>query len=209
MGSSRLTTRSCEKPIVKKPAETFRINGPENWKRPRKFYSFGSWNVRSLFRTGSIKTLLTELTKYKLDIVAIQESKLLGKEIMDMKTHTIFKSGKIEGNREFGTAFIVNKKLIPHVKDFKPVDERICALRIRAKFANIWLINAHAPTEEKYDSDKDDFYSRMELLYDSLLINDVKIALGDFNSKVGNEEIHRGTTGGHSLHENSNEMGTG
>jgi exonuclease III len=34
---------------------------------------FGTWNVRSLYRLGSLKTLARELGKYKLDLVGVQE----------------------------------------------------------------------------------------------------------------------------------------
>jgi hypothetical protein len=33
---------------------------------------FGTWNVRSLYRTGSLKTVTRELGKYKLDLVDVQ-----------------------------------------------------------------------------------------------------------------------------------------
>jgi hypothetical protein len=34
---------------------------------------FGTWNVRSLYRSGSLKTVSGELAKYKLDLVGLQE----------------------------------------------------------------------------------------------------------------------------------------
>jgi exonuclease III len=34
---------------------------------------FGTWNVRSLYRSGSFKTVARELGKYKLDSVGVQE----------------------------------------------------------------------------------------------------------------------------------------
>jgi exonuclease III len=34
---------------------------------------FGTWNVRSLYRSGSLKTVARELGKYKLDLVGVQE----------------------------------------------------------------------------------------------------------------------------------------
>jgi exonuclease III len=34
---------------------------------------FGTWNVRSLYRAGSLKTASKELAKYKLDLVKVQE----------------------------------------------------------------------------------------------------------------------------------------
>jgi hypothetical protein len=34
---------------------------------------FGTWNVRSLYRAGSLKTVSRELARYKLDLVGVQE----------------------------------------------------------------------------------------------------------------------------------------
>jgi exonuclease III len=34
---------------------------------------FGTWNVRSLYRSGSFKTVARELEKYKLYLVGVQE----------------------------------------------------------------------------------------------------------------------------------------
>jgi exonuclease III len=34
---------------------------------------FGTWNVRGLYRAGSLKTVAKELGKYKLDLVGVQE----------------------------------------------------------------------------------------------------------------------------------------
>jgi hypothetical protein len=33
---------------------------------------FGTWNVRRLYRSGSLKTVARELGKYKLDLVDVQ-----------------------------------------------------------------------------------------------------------------------------------------
>ena len=34
---------------------------------------FGTWNVRSLCRSGSLTTVAGELTRYKLDLACVQE----------------------------------------------------------------------------------------------------------------------------------------
>jgi exonuclease III len=34
---------------------------------------FGTWNVGSLYRAGSVMTVAKEVSKYKLDLVAVQE----------------------------------------------------------------------------------------------------------------------------------------
>jgi hypothetical protein len=34
---------------------------------------FGMWNVRSMYRAGSLRAVVEEISKYKLDLVEIQE----------------------------------------------------------------------------------------------------------------------------------------
>ena len=34
---------------------------------------FGTWNVRKLYRSGSLTTVARRLAKYKLDLVGVQE----------------------------------------------------------------------------------------------------------------------------------------
>ena len=69
--------------------------------------------------------------------------------------------------------------------------ERIATVRIRAKFYNISLIWANAPTEEKDDVAEDAFYAKLDDEYDKCPARDAKIVLGDFNAKVGREGICR------------------
>jgi exonuclease III len=104
-------------------------------------------------------------------------------------------------------AFIVGKKLRNNVIDFQPINERICALHMKTKFHNMWVINAHGPNEEKVEDIKDDFYQILEHIYNALPENDIKLIVGDFNVKIGKEEIYKGITGKHSLHTTSNDNG--
>jgi hypothetical protein len=34
---------------------------------------FGTWNVRSMHRAGSLRAVAEEISKYKLDLVGVQE----------------------------------------------------------------------------------------------------------------------------------------
>jgi len=85
---------------------------------------FGTWNVRTLFRTGALLSLLSQLKEYRLAITALQETRWQqGKDIMDMKPHTLFYSDKEKGVREFGVAFVVERNMKRNGLDFKAVDE--------------------------------------------------------------------------------------
>jgi hypothetical protein len=34
---------------------------------------FGTWNVKSMYRAGSLRAVAEEIPKYKLDLVGVQE----------------------------------------------------------------------------------------------------------------------------------------
>jgi exonuclease III len=168
---------------------------------------FGTRNMRTLFKTGALLSLLSQLQEYRLAITALQETIWQGKDIMDMKSHTLFCSGKEEGIRELGVAFVVERNMKRNVLDFKAVDERMCVLRIKTKFQNVSFINVHAPTEEKEQLEKEAFYQKVEEVYDSCPSNYIKIVLGDWNSKVATEEIYQGLIGRYRMHLNINNNG--
>jgi hypothetical protein len=56
---------------------------------------------------------------------------------------------------------------------------------------------------------KDSFYEGLERVFDKFPKYHTKILLGDFNAKVGKENIFKPTTGNESLHEISNDNGVG
>ena len=65
---------------------------------------------------------------------------------------------------------------------------------------NIIVLNVHAPSEEKSDDSKDSFYKELEQVFYHFRKYHMKILLGDFNEKVGRENILKPTSGYASLH---------
>lgn len=99
---------------------------------------------------------------------------------------------------------IVDKSTRYLIIDFTPISPRMSCLRIKGKFFNISLINAHAPTENKEDKHKDQFYDELECVYDRCPRNDIKIIIGDLNAKIGKEEIYyKPYIGTFSAHDNT------
>jgi hypothetical protein len=93
------------------------------------------------------------------------------------------------------------------VINFTPINERLCAFRIKGRFFNYSLINIHAPTNDSEEEAKDQFYEQLERAYAACLSHDVKLLMGEVNAKVGRETIHQPTIGKHILHESTNENG--
>jgi exonuclease III len=63
----------------------------------------------------------------------------------------------------------------------------------------------HAPSEEKSDEAKDSFYEELEQVSDHFPKYHTKVLLGDFNAKVGREDVFKPTIGNESLHQDSND----
>jgi exonuclease III len=60
---------------------------------------------------------------------------------------------------------------------------------LRCRWCNIIVLNVHAPNEDKIDDIKERFYEELEQVFDKLPKYHMKILLGDFNAKVGKEDI--------------------
>jgi hypothetical protein len=46
-------------------------------------YALGTWNVKTLNKPGAMKLVLEQIDKHNVKIAAIQETRWLGKGIMD------------------------------------------------------------------------------------------------------------------------------
>ena len=85
------------------------------------------------------------------------------------------------------------------------VSDRVSYIVLRGRWCNIIVLNVHAPSEDKNDDSKDSFCEEPEQVFDHFPRYHKKILLGDFNAKVGRENIFKPTIRNESLHQDSND----
>lgn len=167
---------------------------------------WGTWNIRTLYKTGSALSLTKEIEKYGIKLLDLQEVRWEEAGNAKISQTTIF-NGKSEKGHQLGTGFAVHESIIHTVKNFKDINPRISTITIKTNGLDIVIINVHAPTEDKEDCEKEEFYTTLEDVYNGSA-GSIKIVVGDLNAKVGRELEYRATPGGHSLHERTNSNGS-
>jgi hypothetical protein len=80
-------------------------------------------------------------------------------------------------------------------------------LILTGRRCSIIVLSVYAPCEDKGNDTKGSFYEELGRVFCQISRYDMKILLGDFNPKVGRENIFKTTIGNESLHEISNENG--
>jgi hypothetical protein len=101
----------------------------------------------------------------------------------------------------------VHKRIISAVKRVKFISDRMSYIILRSRWCHIIVLNVNVPTEDKIDYVKDSFYEELQRVFDKFPTYHMKILLGDFNAKVGREDIFKLTIVNKSLHEIRNDTG--
>jgi exonuclease III len=165
---------------------------------------FDKWNIRSLYRAGSLVTVSKELSKYRLDLLGVQEVRW-DKGGTDLAGEYTFFYRKGNENHELGTSFFVHERIISAIKGVEFVSDRIMYIILRGRWCHIFVLNVHAPTEDKTDDVKDNFKEELERVFDKFPKYHLKMLLGNFNAKVGRKDIFKSTIWNESLHKISND----
>ena len=127
---------------------------------------FGTWNVRSLYRAGSLTAAARELVRYKLDLVGVQKVR---RDIVGTVRagDYNFLYGKGNENQQLGTGFFVHHRMVSAVTRVQFVSDRVSYIVLRGRWCNIIVLNVHAPSEERSDDSKDSTYDKLQQVFNN------------------------------------------
>ena len=94
----------------------------------------GFWNVRTMFETGKLAQVTSEMDRYNLHILGVNESRWTGAGRQRTGTgETVLYSGRDDNMHLEGVAIILKKGLEKSLIEWKPVNSRIMSQTKRQK----------------------------------------------------------------------------
>ena len=180
------------------------ING-QRLKRVKRntnlWINIGTWNAVTMLKPGKMNEKAEQMLSTQIHIIALQELRWKGQGQINKNKYSLYYSCSQQRMGQLGTGFMVIKEVEKNIMSFTPINERICILRLKGKFHNITLINVQAPTEEKMEEEKNQFYDDLQKTYDRTPEHDIVMVLGDLNAKIGKEKAYESVTGKNTLHD--------
>ena len=133
------------------------------------------------------------MARVNIDIFGISKLKWTGMGEFNSDDHYIYYCGQ-ESLRRNGVAIIVNKRVQNAVLGCNLKNNRMISVRFQGKLSNITVIQVYAPTSIAEEAEVEGFYEDLQDLLELIPKNDVLFIIGDWNAKVGSQEIP-GVTG--------------
>ena len=96
--------------------------------------------------------------------------------------------------RRNGVAIIVNKRVQNAVLGYNLRNDRMTSVHFQGKPFSVTVIQIYAPTSNAEEAEVERFYEDLQDLLELTLQKDVLFIIGDWNAKVGSQEIP-GVTG--------------
>ena len=103
----------------------------------------------SMYRSGMLQNLTELVQECKIDLLAAQEVRWLGRHIVGKDCRIEYRCDDVENI--FGAGCIFSKHIRSRVIIFKHIDMRLWVLRIRGEFKNYSFICAPILMKEKSD----------------------------------------------------------
>ena len=137
---------------------------------------------------GKLEVVKQEMARVNVNILGISELKRTGMGEFNSDDHYIYYCGQ-ESLRTNGVALMVNKRVRNAVLGCNLKNDRIISVYFQGKPFNITVIQVYAPISNAEEAEVELFYEDLQDLLALTPPKDVLFIIGDWNAKVGSQEI--------------------
>ena len=155
-------------------------------------YCIGTWNIRSM-NQGKLEVVKQEMATVNVDILGISDLNWTGICEFNPDDHYIYYCGQ-QSLRRNGAAIMVNKRIQNSVLGCNLRNDRMISVHFQGKPFSTTVIQVYAPTRNAEEAEVEWFYEDLQDLLELTPKKDVFFIIGDWNTKVGSQEIS-GVTG--------------
>ena len=128
------------------------------------------------------------MARVNVDVLGISELKWTGMGEFNSDDHYIYYCGQ-ESLRRNGVTIMVNKRVQNAVLGCNLKNDRMTSVHFQGKPFNM-VIQAYAPTSNAEETEVERFYEDLQDLLELTPKKDVLFLIGDWNIKVGSQDIH-------------------
>ncbi|CAF2944575.1 unnamed protein product [Rotaria sp. Silwood2] len=152
----------------------------------KDIFTVGTWNVKTLWATGKLELLRNEMKRYKYDVIGISEVRWTGKG--ETLSGDFIYSGESNIHTK-GVGILLSAKARKSLLCYNPIDSRIITARFKATPFNVTIVHVYAPTAEASEDDIESFYDSVENAIAEAPRKDIIIITGNWNAKVGDDNV--------------------
>ena len=136
---------------------------------------------------GKLEVVKQEMARVNIDILGISKLKWTGMGEFNSDDHSIYYCGQ-ESLRRNGVAIIINGKVQNEI-GCNLKNDRMISVHFQGKPFNMTIIQVYALTSNAEEAEIERFYEDLQDLLKLSPKKDVLIIIGDWNAKVGSQEI--------------------
>ena len=146
------------------------------------------WNVRSM-NQGKLEVVKQEVARVDIYILGIRELKWTEMGEFNSDDHYIYYCGRGSLRRN-EAAIIVKKRVQNAVCGCNLKNDRMISVCFQSKPFNITIIQVCDPSSNAEEAEVEQFYEDLQDLLQLTPKKDVLFIIGDWNAKVGSQEIN-------------------
>ena len=135
-----------------------------------------------------LEVIKQDMARVNVDILGISELKWTGMGEFNSDDHYIYYCRQ-ESLRRNGVAIIGNKRVWNAVLGCNLKNDRMISVRLQGKPFNTTAIQVYAPTSNAEEAEVEWFYENLQDLLELTPKKDVLFFIGDWNAKIGSQEI--------------------